>query len=145
MVFLMKKANISWAATLQNKNCRRNFTQKYYKINLFCKKKQDFSAARTPQYKWMFFFIKILHHWITCLKKKKSKTHKLINHIHSFLEQFYKNTRLIFAQNLEQIKKNSSLSSKNKLRTNEKEKKKSKLIKETKSCLIQNDKISVFF
>ena len=46
------------------------------------------------------FFMKILHHWIIDLKKKKSKTHKLTNHIHSFLEQFCKNTRLIFAQNL---------------------------------------------
>ena len=43
----MKKAKISWAATLQNKICSRNFTQKYFKINLFGKKKQDFSAAKT--------------------------------------------------------------------------------------------------
>ena len=52
----MKKAKISGAATLQNKNCSRNFTQKYYKINLFCEKKQDFSAAKTPQHKLMFFY-----------------------------------------------------------------------------------------
>ena len=49
--------------------------------------------------------------------------------MHSFLEQFYENFMLIFAQNLRTMK-NSSLSSKNKLRTNEKAKK-SKLIKET--------------
>ena len=47
----MIKAKIALAATLQNKICSQNFTQKYYKIYLFCKKKQDFSAARTPHSK----------------------------------------------------------------------------------------------
>ena len=100
-VFLMKKAKIFWAATLRLKICSRNFTQKYYKINLFCQKKQNFSAAKTPHSKVeVNVFVKTLQRWMTYLKKKKSKTLKLTNHIHCFLEQFYANTRLNFAQNL---------------------------------------------
>ena len=46
------------------------------KINLFCKKKkQDFSAAKTPHSKVEvnLFYKDILHHWITYLKKKEIK------------------------------------------------------------------------
>ena len=69
------------------------------KLIFFCKEKQDFSAATTPQYKVMLFY-KDTSPLDNISQKKKSKTHKLTNQIHSFLEQFYKNTRLIFVQNL---------------------------------------------
>ena len=88
-----RTSKIKFAAVISRKNIIKSI--------FFVKKKQDFLAAKTPHSKVeVNLFLKILHHWITYLKKKKSKTHKLTNHIHSFLEQFYTNTMLIFAQNL---------------------------------------------